>query len=270
MVYSRRACECLRSGWRRAGWTWTSSWPCATATPRWPLRYRRCARGCDHILAVPLYPQYAASTTATAVDAVTAHAARLRDQPALRFVRRFHADPGYLDAQGRPHRRLLARARQAREAGDELPRPAARYSIELGDPYYRDCRADRGLRASGWAPSGGRGRGRVRSRFGAARWLEPYTELTLRELAPARRGLGGRGYCPGFVADCLETLEEVAQECSHAFLSEGASRFRSHPGPERQPGLDGCAGRAGRQSLTRLARARRVGVYTGFPSGGCV
>src|SRR5690606_36120793 len=100
-------------------------------------------QGCQHILTVPLYPQYAASTTATVVDAVAAHVARLRDQPELRFVKRFHDDPGYLDAlsahisgywqaHGRPQKLVMS--------FHGLPR----YSIQPGDPHYRDRDRKRG------------------------------------------------------------------------------------------------------------------------------
>jgi len=190
-------------------------------------------RGCEHVLTVPLYPQYAASTTATAVDAVTAHAARLRDQPALRFVKRFHTDPGYIgalaghiesywQANGRAQRLLLS--------FHGLPR----YSIELGDPYYRDCmqtaqllRERLGLEPEQMEVS-------FQSRFGAARWLEPYTEPTLKELA--RRGIASVDVvCPGFVADCLETLEEIDQECRHAYTQAGGGQFRYIPALNDSP-----------------------------------
>jgi ferrochelatase len=198
------------------------------------------ARGCDHILAVPLYPQYAASTTASAVDAVTAYAARLRDQPALRFVKRFYADPGYLGAQaeriaaywrehGRPETLVMS--------FHGLPR----YSIELGDPYYRDCLQTAALLRERLGLSEDEVMVTFQSRFGPARWLAPYTEPALRELA--RRGVKAVDVvCPGFVADCLETLEEVAQEGHHAFESEGGRQLRYIPALNDDPAwLDALA-----------------------------
>jgi len=190
-------------------------------------------RGCQHILTLPLYPQYAASTTATVVDAVAAHAARLRDQPELRFVKRFHDDPGYLDAlsahisgywqaHGRPQKLVMS--------FHGLPR----YSIELGDPYYRDCLdTARLLRERlGLAPE--EVEVTFQSRFGAARWLEPYTEPTLKVLA-AQGVTEVDVVCPGFLADCLETLEEISQECRDAFLGAGGSRFRYIPALNDDP-----------------------------------
>lgn len=185
------------------------------------------AAGCERILVVPLYPQYAASTTATVVDAVARHTGRLRNQPELRFIKRFHDDAGYLEAlvariesfwrdHGRPQKLVMS--------FHGLPR----YSIELGDPYYQDClRTGRLLRERlGLMPE--QVEVTFQSRFGAARWLEPYTEPTLRELA--RQGVKEVDVvCPGFLADCLETLEEIAQECRDAFLHEGGQRYRYIP-----------------------------------------
>jgi len=190
-------------------------------------------RGCDHILAVPLYPQYSASTTATVVDEIGRCAARLRDQPALRFVKRFHARRGYIDA-------LAGRVEsfwQAQGRGRKLVMSfhgVPRYSIELGDPYYRDClETARLLRERlGLAPDAVEVT--FQSRFGSARWLEPYTEPTLRELA--HQGVDEVDViCPGFVADCLETLEEIDQECRAAFLAAGGRRFRYIPALNDDP-----------------------------------
>jgi ferrochelatase len=184
-------------------------------------------RGCERILAVPMYPQYAASTTATAVDAVTAHAARLRDQPELRFVKRFHEDAGYLEAvvgcierywrdHGRPQKLIMS--------FHGLPR----YSVELGDPYYQEClRTGRQLRERlGMVPE--QALVTFQSRFGSARWLEPYTAPTLVQLAS--EGITEVDVvCPGFVADCLETLEEIQVEVRDAFMAAGGKRLRYIP-----------------------------------------
>jgi len=190
-------------------------------------------QGCQHILTVPLYPQYAASTTATVVDAVAAHVARLRDQPELRFVKRFHDDPGYLDALARQiadYWQANGRPQKLVMSFHGLPR----YSIELGDPYYRDCLdTARLLRERlGLAPD--QVEVTFQSRFGAARWLEPYTEPTLKALA-AQGVTEIDVVCPGFVADCLETLEEISQECRDAFLGAGGRQFRYIPALNGHP-----------------------------------
>ncbi|OZI26791.1 ferrochelatase [Bordetella genomosp. 9] len=184
-------------------------------------------RGCERILVVPMYPQYAASTTATVVDAVGRHAARLRDQPELRFIKRFHDDPGYVQAivgkierywaeHGRPQKLVMS--------FHGLPR----YSVELGDPYYQDClRTGRLLRERlGLMPE--QALVTFQSRFGSARWLEPYTAPTV--MALARDGVTEVDVvCPGFLADCLETLEEVQVECRDAFIEAGGKRLRYIP-----------------------------------------
>lgn len=185
------------------------------------------AAGCERILALPLYPQYAASTTATAFDCVAAHLRRQRNQPELRFIKRYHTHPDYIGAlasqvrghweeHGRPDRLLLS--------FHGLPRRCA----ELGDPYLRDCRETAAaLRAALDEPA-------VpvfmsfQSRFGAQRWLEPYTEPLLRQWG--KEGVGRvDALCPGFLADCLETLEEIQVECRDAFLQEGGREFHYIP-----------------------------------------
>jgi len=182
------------------------------------------ARGCEQILVVPLYPQYAASTTATAVDCVAAEAAGMRNQPALRFIKRFYDDPGYLDAlagqigefwqaHGRPDKLLMS--------FHGLPQQV----IERGDPYLQDCLRTAALLRARLGLSEQEAEVTFQSRFGAARWLEPYTEPRLRAL-PGEGVASVDVVCPGFVADCLETLEEIDQQGRAAFLDAGGRQFR--------------------------------------------
>lgn len=190
-------------------------------------------QGCERILTVPLYPQYAASTTATVVDAVARHVGKLRDQPELRFIKRFHDEPGYVNAlaqqisdfwatNGRPQKLVMS--------FHGLPR----YSVELGDPYYRDCLdTARSLRER-LALTPDQVEVTFQSRFGAARWLEPYTEPTLKALA-AQGVTDVDVVCPGFLADCLETLEEISEECRDAFLEAGGRQFRYIPALNDHP-----------------------------------
>ena len=185
------------------------------------------AAGCERILGLPLYPQYAASTTATAFDCVAAHLGRQRNQPELRFIKRYHTHPDYIralasqvrshwDAHGKPDRLLLS--------FHGLPRRC----VELGDPYLRDCRETAAaLRAELDEPSVPVQMS-FQSRFGAQRWLEPYTEPLLRQWG--KEGVGRvDAMCPGFLADCLETLEEIQVECREAFLEEGGREFHYIP-----------------------------------------
>lgn len=191
------------------------------------------AAGCGRILVVPLYPQYALGTTGTVVAAVNEHLARLRHQPTLRFLDRFHQAPAYQDAlyhaiqahwlqAGKPDRLLLS--------FHGLPQQAVRD----GDPYFRDCQQTaRTLRAR-LGEDGARVHVAFQSRFGRAPWLQPYTQATLA--AWGREGLGRVDVlCPGFVADCLETLEEINLGCRAVFLAAGGREFHYIPCLNAEP-----------------------------------
>lgn len=190
-------------------------------------------RGCQRILVLPLYPQYAASTTATVVDRVTSHLACLRNQPELRFVQRFFDEPGYIRALAQNVRDSWAaqgRGQQLIMSFHGLPRR----SVELGDPYYAECMETGRLLAAELGLGPTEYRVTFQSRFGAAQWLQPYTEPTLRQLA--REGVREVDViCPGFVADCVETLEEIAQGCEAVFLAEGGERLRYVPALNDSP-----------------------------------
>uniref|UniRef100_UPI00334041FA ferrochelatase n=1 Tax=Castellaniella defragrans TaxID=75697 RepID=UPI00334041FA len=185
------------------------------------------AAGCGRILAAPMYPQYAASTTATAVDAVCAHVARLRRQPALRFMAPFARDPAYIEA--------LYESLQAHWAQAGIPDrvllsfhglPEA--SVRQGDPYFRECQATARRLRERLGAHGVRLHVTFQSRFGAAPWLQPYTLPTLQEWG--RAGVGTVDVmCPGFLTDCLETLEEIGMQCRDAFLGAGGRQFRYVP-----------------------------------------
>jgi ferrochelatase len=179
--------------------------------------------GCDRVLVVPLYPQYAASTTASVFDAVAAHARTLRRVPGLRFVDTFHDDPGYIGAlaavvndhwtrHGQPEHLVLS--------FHGLPRR----TLARGDPYHCLCQAtarllarELGLEARQWTLA-------FQSRFGRGRWLEPATADVLARLG-AQRPRRVDVFAPGFVADCLETLEELAIEGKRTFQAAGGADF---------------------------------------------
>lgn len=180
--------------------------------------------GAERVLILPLYPQYAASTTASVWDAVADWLKRTRNPPELRFVKQYPDHPGYIAAlaasirehwaaQGRPARLVMS--------FHGLPRR----SLTLGDPYFCACQQTGrllaealGLRADDYLVT-------FQSRFGRAKWLEPYTQPTLERLA--REGVARVDVvCPGFVADCLETLEEIAIGGQRIFQAAGGGRFR--------------------------------------------
>lgn len=185
------------------------------------------ARGCQRILILPLYPQYAASTTATVVDEVGRCLAKMRNQPELRFVRSFAEDEAYIDA-------LASRVQAYRAehgAGERLVMSfhgIPRRSVELGDPYQQECLLTGKRLAERLALPAEQVLVTFQSRFGKAEWLQPYTQPTIEQLA--REGVGRIDVlCPGFVADCLETLEEIDMECREAFLAHGGQAFHYIP-----------------------------------------
>jgi ferrochelatase len=185
------------------------------------------AEGCDRLLVVPLYPQYAASTTASALDEVFRVLSSVRNQPELRVVRHFHDHPGY----------IAALAKNITYQWSKIDRPdklllsfhgVPRFTLEQGDPYHCECQKTGRLLAEALGLAPERVQVTFQSRFGRAQWLRPYTAETLEALARA----GTRRVdvaCPGFVADCLETLEEIAQEGKSLFLAAGGKEFNYLP-----------------------------------------
>ena len=183
--------------------------------------------GCGRILVVPLYPQYAASTTASVQDVLDRVVPRMKPRPELRVVRDFHDHRAYVKAiaksvndywfkHGRPDRLLMS--------FHGLPKVA----VERGDPYEKQCRETARLIATelGWNDE--RTLVTFQSRFGAQKWLEPYTDKTLTALG--REGVGRVDViCPGFASDCLETLEEIAIEGRDTFRRAGGRDFHYIP-----------------------------------------
>ena len=204
---------------------------------RYAMRYGRPAvadvlgelrqQGCDRILVLPLYPQYAASTTASSFDAVFDALKPVRNVPALRTVRHFHDDPAYISALARSvrdHWSVHGRAARLVMSFHGVPR----FHLDRGDPYHCECRKTGRLLAEALGLGPDEWILTFQSRFGRAEWLQPYTQPTLESLG--RAGVERVDViCPGFVADCLETLEEIAVENRDAFLANGGREFRYIP-----------------------------------------
>ena len=190
-------------------------------------------KGCEHILVVPLYPQYAASTTATVVDEIARVAARMRNQPALRFIRRFNTDPLFIKPLGEKIAKFWQQHGQPQKlvmSFHGLPRQC----VDQGDPYCRDCYETARALAEYLGLSDEQYQVTFQSRFGPAKWLEPYTEPTLKRLAS--EGVTSVDVvCPGFVSDCLETLEEIQVEVCEAYLHAGGKQFRYIPALNDSP-----------------------------------
>jgi ferrochelatase len=181
-------------------------------------------RGCEHILVVPLYPQYASSTTATVVDAVTQVAGRLRDQPAMRFIKRFHTHPSFIKPLGDKIAAFWAehgRPQKLVMSFHGLPQQC----VNMGDPYCKDSYETARALAAHLGLTDEQYMVTFQSRFGPAKWLEPYTEPTVERLA--KEGITDIDVvCPGFLADCLETLEEISIEVGETFKHAGGKQFR--------------------------------------------
>ncbi|ODU07789.1 MAG: ferrochelatase [Rubrivivax sp. SCN 71-131] len=183
--------------------------------------------GATRILVVPLYPQYAGATTGSVADAVHRWALQARRVPELRSIADYHDDAGYLDALAAGIRAHWAREGRGRVLVMSFHGMPAR-TRELGDPYHDQCRETAAGLAARLGLSPADHRVTFQSRFGRAQWLEPYTEPTLQQLA--RAGVESVDVvCPGFAADCLETLEEIAQEGRAAFLAAGGKALHYIP-----------------------------------------
>lgn len=183
------------------------------------------AAGCDRILLAPLYPQYSAATTATANDAAFAALAAMRWQPAIRTLPPYHDDPAYIAALKSSVYRNLAALDFAPDALLASFHGMPERTLHLGDPYHcQSVKTVRLLREALSLPV----HMSFQSRFGRAKWLEPETEATLAGLV--RDGVRTIAVVtPGFAADCLETLEEIALRARDAFLREGGEKFAYLP-----------------------------------------
>ena len=181
------------------------------------------AQGVTRVLVVPAYPQYSGTTTASVLDAVYRWGLRTRLVPEFRFVNHYHDDAGYIAALADSVRAQWAQQGRGQKLVMSFHGVPER-TLYLGDPYHCECyktarllAENLGLKKEDYVVT-------FQSRFGKAKWLEPYTEPTL--IALAEQGVKEVDLiCPGFSSDCLETLEEIAQEAQHAFLSAGGQRF---------------------------------------------
>jgi ferrochelatase len=229
---------------------------------RWAMRYGNPAMareldalkaaGCERILVAPLYPQYSGATTASAMDALCAWLDAQRWQPAVRTLPPYHDDPAFIAALREDVTRQLAALDFVPEVLLLSFHGMPERTLHLGDPYHCQCRKTARLLAEALAPEfpALRIETSFQSRFGRARWLEPYTDEVLAKEAQAgtkRLAIAA----PGFSADCLETREELAIRGREQFAEAGGERFAA---------LD-ClnAGDAGMAMLEALARRELAG-----------
>jgi ferrochelatase len=204
----------------------------------WAMRYgnpaiepavrRLLDQGCDRILAVSLYPQYAAATTATANDHLFRALMKMRWQPTVRIAPPYHDEPAYIDAIAGQIRDHLASLDYEPEVILCSFHGVPQKYLEQGDPYYCHCHKTwRLLREKlGMGPE--KLMMSFQSRFGPDEWIKPYTDATVEELA--KKGVKSLAIiAPGFSADCLETLEELDGENRHIFEEHGGEKFTYIP-----------------------------------------
>lgn len=204
----------------------------------WGMRYgnpstasavqRLADQGCGRILAFPLYPQYSATTTATANDQLFRALMKMRNAPAVRTVPPYYDEPAYIDALARSLQASLAKLDFEPEvvlaSYHGIPKPY----FEKGDPYHCHCqKTTRLLREKlGWDER--KLITTFQSRFGAQEWLQPYTDKTVERLG--KEGVKSIAILnPGFSVDCIETLDEIGREVRDEFLHAGGEKFAHIP-----------------------------------------
>jgi len=227
-VYTARQAELMAAEMRRRGLNVIVDYAMRYGNPGIPAVLEGLrAQGLRRLLVLPMYPQYSASTTATAFDVLFQEFKAMRNQPDLRLIRSFHDFPPYVDALASYIRRYW----DANGRGQMLLfsfHGVPKRSLLKGDPYHCECLktgrmvAERlGLAPEQWQVA-------FQSRFGKAEWLKPYTSEVIHGLP--ERGIRALDVvCPGFPADCLETLEEIAMEGRQEFLLAGGEQYRYIP-----------------------------------------
>jgi ferrochelatase len=184
--------------------------------------------GCDRILLMPLYPQYAAATTATVCDKAFEALMRMRRQPAIRVLPPYYDDAVYIDAVASSLQSELAKLAFKPEMILASFHGMPTEYVVKGDPYRQHCATTARLLRERLELDEDRFVMTFQSRFGSAEWLQPYTDETVKALA--RRGVKRLAVMtPGFVTDCLETLEEIGGENREYFLHEGGTHFSAVP-----------------------------------------
>lgn len=184
-------------------------------------------QGYSKLIILPLYPQNSATTTATSYDHVAEVLKKSRAVPDITLISNYHGDPGYIHALAasvKEHWQQQQRQRFLLMSFHGLPQR----NIELGDPYYDQCRGSAHLLATILGLSADQWKMSFQSRFGKQQWIKPYTSETLAEKAD--KGLKEVDViCPGFSVDCLETLEEIQLQNKEVFLAHGGEQYHYIP-----------------------------------------
>ncbi len=185
------------------------------------------------VLVLPLYPQYSATTTASAFDAIVDELKTWRLLPELRFINHYHDDDGYIRALANSIEEDFQKNGHPQQLLFSFHGMPQRY-FDAGDPYFCECQKTARLVAEVLNLTKDSWRLTFQSRFGKEAWLTPYTDETLKQLP--HEGIKDVAIiCPGFSADCLETLEEIAIENKHVFLNAGGHSYRYIPALNARP-----------------------------------
>ena len=193
------------------------------------------AQSCERILIVPLYPQYAAPTTATVCDEVFRALTRMRFQPTIRVAAPYFAESAYIDALAASINAALAKLAYKPDAIIASFHGMPEDYVAKGDPYLQQCTETTVLLRKKLKLDDERLIMTFQSRFGTAEWIKPYTDATVKSLA--ERGMKNIAVVtPGFSADCLETLEEIAMENADIFRQAGGENFATVPCLNDTPG----------------------------------
>lgn len=215
---TKRQAAAVQAAWPQV----TVDWAMRYGNPSIPAKLKAMKdAGCERILIAPLYPHYCGATTATVVDKVGEALGAMRWQPAIRTLPPYHDDPRYIAALAESVRGQLAALDFVPDAVLASFHGMPQRTLELGDPYHCHCRKTARLL--------GEALGReltvtFQSRFGRAEWLEPATDTVLAEL-PGKGVKRIAIVAPGFSADCLETLEELAIRGREQFVAAGGTHF---------------------------------------------
>lgn len=187
-------------------------------------------KGCERIVIVPLYPQYSAATTATVNDKVFEYLMKQRWQPAVRTAAAYADDPVYIEAVCESLKEAIAKLDFEPEIVLASFHGVPQSYLRKGDPYHCQCHKTARLMREylGWGADGEKLKITFQSRFGPEEWLQPYTDKTVEKLA--KDGVKRLAIInPGFSADCLETLEEIAGEAGEIFEEHGGEHFAAIP-----------------------------------------
>jgi ferrochelatase len=204
-------------------------WAMRYGNPSMPSRLAAMREaGCDRILVVPLYPQYAAATTATVADKTFESLAAMRSQPTVRIAPPWHDDPAYIAALAGSLKSSLAKLKFKPEVVLASFHGMPEEYVVKGDPYRSHCEETVRLLRKALGMDERKLRLTFQSRFGVSEWLKPYTDKTVEALA--KDGVKNLAIItPGFTSDCLETLEEIAMENAAIFKAAGGENFAAIP-----------------------------------------